>query len=286
MAMANLNRSLAITTQARKNTPMRKSLLTLIVLSGLIVASVPANAHQPVVLLNSDTSAAKGPLLVDGTISFAVRASFTKPGEKKAFRAGFKSGDALSIQLLIVDKKPENKLKRSQLPRVVVTDPMGASTTVKINERTKFFEPYSSTNYLYLARYTSVAKAGTYSFVITSRAKSAVTLAVGDREVQGDVSRGEVTPTPVVSATPTPTATIAGYTMEQVKANNTAQKCWSAINGQVYDLTTWISSHPGGAAAITSLCGTDGTSAYINQHQGQSQPASRLAGYLLGPLIK
>ena len=263
---------------------MKRTAIAIALLGAFVLPSYSANAHQPVVLLNSDTTAAKGPLLVDGTVSFAVRASFTKPGEKKAFRAGFKAGDQLSVQLLIIDKKPENKLKSSQLPSVVITDPMGASTTLKITERTKFFEPYSSTNYLYLARYTSTAKEGTYSFMVTSRAKSAVTIAVGDREVQGEVTRGQVTPTPVVSATPTPT--IAGYTMEQVKANNTAQKCWSAINGQVYDLTTWISSHPGGASAITSMCGTDGTTAYINQHKGQTQPASRLAGYLLGPLNK
>ena len=263
---------------------MKRTAIAIALLGAFVLPSYPANAHQPVVLLNSDTTAAKGPLLVDGTVSFAVRASFTKPGEKKAFRAGFKAGDQLSVQLLIIDKKPENKLKSSQLPTVVITDPIGASTTLKISERTKFFEPYSSTNYLYLARYTSTAKEGTYSFVITSRTKAAVTIGVGDREVQGEVTRGQVTPTPVVSATPTPT--IAGYTMEQVKANNSAQKCWSAINGQVYDLTTWISSHPGGASAITSMCGTDGTTAYINQHKGQTQPASRLAGYLLGPLNK
>ena len=263
---------------------MKRTAIAIALLGAFVLPSYPANAHQPVVLLNSDTTAAKGPLLVDGTVSFAVRASFTKPGEKKAFRAGFKAGDQLSVQLLIVDKKPENKLKSSQLPTVVITDPIGASTTLKISERTKFFEPYSSTNYLYLARYTSTAKEGTYSFMVTSRAKSAVTIAVGDREVQGEVTRGQVTPTPVVSATPTPT--IAGYTIEQVKANNSAQKCWSAINGQVYDLTTWISSHPGGAGAITSMCGIDGTTAYINQHKGQTQPASRLAGYLLGPLNK
>ena len=263
---------------------MNRTAIAIALLGAFVLPSYPANAHQPVVLLNSDTTAAKGPLLVDGTVSFAVRASFTKPGEKKAFRAGFKAGDQLSVQLLIIDKKPENKLKSSQLPTVVITDPMGASTTLKITERTKFFEPYSSTNYLYLARYTSTAKEGTYSFMVTSRAKSAVTIAVGDREVQGEVTRGQVTPTPVVSATPTPT--IAGYTMEQVKANNSAQKCWSAIDSKVYDLTNWISSHPGGAGAITSLCGTDGTAAFKGQHGGSGQPASRLAGYLLGPLNK
>lgn len=168
---------------------MKRKIIALVLLGSLLISANPASAHQPVVLLNSDTSAVKGPLLVDGTVSFAVRASFTKSGEKRAFRAGFKDGDAISVQLLIIDKKPENKLKVSQLPTVTITDPTGASTTMKITERTKFFEPYSATNYLYLARYSSIAKAGTYSFTVTSRAKSAVTIGVGDREVQGEVSR-------------------------------------------------------------------------------------------------
>jgi cytochrome b involved in lipid metabolism len=92
--------------------------------------------------------------------------------------------------------------------------------------------------------------------------------------------------TVTVAPTPTPTATPAGYTMEQVKANNTSAKCWSAIDSQVYDLTNWISSHQGGAGAIISLCGTDGTAAFKAQHSGQERPTSRLAGLLLGPLAK
>lgn len=262
---------------------MRKTLLSLSLTVALLGLHTPANAHQPVVLLNSDTTAASGPLLVDGTISFAVRAAFTKAGQKKAFRAGFKSGDTVAVQLLIVDKKPENKLKSSQMPTVTITSPSGKNATLKVTERTKFFEPYSSTNYLYLSRYTAPAEAGVYSVVVTSRSKAAVTIAVGDKEIPGEVIRGIA---PMVAPTPSATATLAGYTMEQVKANNTATKCWSAIDGKVYDLTNWISSHPGGAGAITSLCGTDGTSSFKGQHGGSGQPQSRLSGYLLGPLNK
>jgi hypothetical protein len=266
---------------------MRKTLIALAILTALLMAQTPANAHQPVVLLNSDTTAASGPLLVDGTVSFAVRAAFTKAGQKKAFRAGFKSGDTVAVQLLIVDKKPENKLKNSQIPTLTFTSPSGKSTTLKITERAKFFEPYGGTNYLYLSRYSAPAEAGIYNFVITARAKAAVTVAVGDKEIPGEVIRSAApTPTATVAPSPSASATPAGYTMDQVKANNTASKCWSAIDGKVYDLTNWISSHPGGAGAITSLCGTDGTSAYINQHKGQSRPGSTLAAYLLGPLNK
>jgi cytochrome b involved in lipid metabolism len=74
--------------------------------------------------------------------------------------------------------------------------------------------------------------------------------------------------------------------MERVKANNTASSCWTVISGNVYDLTKWIGSHPGGSGAIRSLCGTDGTSEFNSQHRGAGTPQARLAGYLLGPLAK
>jgi hypothetical protein len=286
---------------------MKKLLAMVIALA--VFGSGVAVAHQPVVLLNSDTTAAKGPLLVDGTVSFAVRASFAKAGEKKAFRAQFQEGDVLDVQFLIIDKKPENALKMSQLPTLVVTGPGGFRLTMKLNERTKFFETYTRTTYLYLGRYSGMAKAGIYSFVLTARGKSSMTLGVGFQEIPGEVVRGAYvaptvtatpTPTPTVVATPTPTPTViatptptvsatptpAGYTMAQVRANNTAKSCWTAIDGYVYNLTSWINSHPGGSGAILFLCGTDGSNAFKAQHENQTKPAIRLDGYRLGPLNK
>ena len=93
---------------------------------------------------------------------------------------------------------------------------------------------------------------------------------------------------PSKSAEPTKSAAPAstGYTMERVKANGTTSSCWAVISGNVYDLTKWIGSHPGGSGAIASLCGTDGTSEFLAMHRGQNKPEARLAGYLLGPLAK
>ena len=101
-----------------------------------------------------------------------------------------------------------------------------------------------------------------------------------------------VAPTSPAAPSVRPTATVApsvapaSYTMAQVSANKTAAKCWSVINGDVYDLTKWISAHPGGAGAILSLCGTDGTQDFIAMHRGQGRPISVLGNYLLGPLAK
>ena len=285
---------------------MYRRLTPLIAIALAISLAPAASAHQPVVLLDTDTTPSAGPLLVDGTISFAIRASFTKSGQKKAFRASLKEGELFSVQYLIVDKKPESGLKNSLLPQLVITSPTGKKITVAIKERTPFFEPYSRTTYLYLSRVSQPAEAGIYSFVITSRARAAITVAVGDREVQGEVVRGAaptIKPTPAAvqeSAKPTPAATQepakasptpevttqSGYTMAKVKENNSAASCWTVVSGNVYDLTQWIKSHPGGSSAILSLCGTDGTASFKAQHRGSGRPESTLAGYLLAPLAK
>ena len=94
------------------------------------------------------------------------------------------------------------------------------------------------------------------------------------------------TPTQTPSKSATPTASNPGYTMAQVKANNSRQSCWTIIDNYVYDLTRWINSHPGGASAILSLCGVDGSAAFNSQHENQSKPAVRLDSYKLGPLAK
>jgi len=100
------------------------------------------------------------------------------------------------------------------------------------------------------------------------------------------------TPSPIPTAsattspTPIPSQTQVLYTLERVRANNSSSSCWTIIDGYVYDLTSWISAHPGGPGVIRSMCGTDGTNAFKAQHQNQMSPAQRLNGYLLGPLSR
>ena len=277
---------------------MRRTLIASIALALAATLATPASAHQPVFLLPTDTTPNAGPLLVDGTVSYAIRASFTKSGQKQAFRAALKEGDVLEVQYLIIDKKPENLLKNTLLPQLVITSPSGKKFTMKFTERTKFLEEYSRTMYLYLGRYAAPAEAGIYQFVATSRARAAITIGVGYQEIPGEVLRGPA-PTPVASTapmmkptpTPSPTpepeiTTQSGYTMAKVKENNSASSCWSVINGNVYNLTQWINSHPGGPSVIRGLCGVDGTSSFNGKHRGQGNPTSTLASYLLGPLAK
>ena len=81
---------------------------------------------------------------------------------------------------------------------------------------------------------------------------------------------------------PEPEPVESKYSMANIAKNNSTSSCWAAISGKAYDLTAWISRHPGGAGAIVSICGTDATSVFQGKHGGQSGPASSLSAYLLG----
>lgn len=73
-------------------------------------------------------------------------------------------------------------------------------------------------------------------------------------------------------------------TVEEVAKHNTETSCYTIVQGEVYDLTEWIYMHPGGAENIMSVCGADGSNAFMGQHGGMSRPQEMLANYKLGAL--
>ena len=94
--------------------------------------------------------------------------------------------------------------------------------------------------------------------------------------------KAEPVETQAPEQTPAPEPVESKYSMANIAKNNSTSSCWAAISGKAYDLTAWISRHPGGAGAIMSICGTDATSVFQGRHGGQSGPASSLSAYLLG----
>ena len=58
--------------------------------------------------------------------------------------------------------------------------------------------------------------------------------------------------------------------------------CWTTISGRVYNLTSFIASHPGGVARIITLCGINGTSAFSTQHAGNQAALAALAPLIIG----
>lgn len=87
--------------------------------------------------------------------------------------------------------------------------------------------------------------------------------------------------TPAPALVPKPVV----YTEAKVATHNDAESCWTIINGNVYDLTSFVSRHPGGERNILKICGTDGTEAFMNQHGGDARFENILVSLLLGPLM-
>lgn len=92
---------------------------------------------------------------------------------------------------------------------------------------------------------------------------------------------------PTQQPAPSPSTNIS-LTAAEVGTHNTLQNCWLIISGKVYDVTRYISNHPGGVSAITNTCGTDATQAFQSKggkgSNHSSGAYSQLNGYLIGTL--
>ena len=94
---------------------------------------------------------------------------------------------------------------------------------------------------------------------------------------------------PVAASSPSSISAPANLTLtaSEVAKHNNPGNCWLIISGRVYNVTGYITAHPGGSAEITRVCGQDATTAFQTQDGKGSHSNTAfnlLAGYLLGNL--
>jgi cytochrome b involved in lipid metabolism len=94
----------------------------------------------------------------------------------------------------------------------------------------------------------------------------------------------KVTPQVVVPkpTTPVPVTQVAsGVTVAEVATHNSQSNCWIIISGKVYNVTSFMASHPGGVSAIANRCGTDATTVFTTSagHTHSSYAYSLLPTY-------
>ena len=184
------------------------ALLGLAVLGG----AGTAFAHDPIILTDTQTSPDAGPLLPDGTISFALYGTLNSPGDTRGLRVHFDAGDSVDITLLIPDRSPENELPDSLLPTLRIDAPDGTSRTLTPTERVRFDESFSNTGYVRYLEISESGQAGEYHLTVTGVVPARFTLAVGTTErfgtpVENVPNRGDGTAgVQLWYATPPPTA--------------------------------------------------------------------------------
>jgi cytochrome b involved in lipid metabolism len=53
-----------------------------------------------------------------------------------------------------------------------------------------------------------------------------------------------------------------GLSAAEVAKHASPDDCWLIINQKVYDVSEYLTSHPGGTAVVTPYCGKEATSAF------------------------
>lgn len=88
-------------------------------------------------------------------------------------------------------------------------------------------------------------------------------------------------------ASPTPLSdqiTLSGsISLTEIAKHAVEGNCWTAIDGNVYNLSSFTSQHPGGPV-ILSVCGKDGSSLFHGQHGEREK--RRVESMIIGSLAK
>lgn len=74
------------------------------------------------------------------------------------------------------------------------------------------------------------------------------------------------------------------YTRQEILKHNTANDCWIIIRNNVYNLTPFITAHPGGADILLSRAGEDATSYFITKHAKHPHVWKQLESMQIGVL--
>jgi len=101
---------------------------------------------------------------------------------------------------------------------------------------------------------------------------------------QRSTIKAPVIATQSAGTTTQPQQTLVLTTQEIAKHNN-ASDCWIIVSQSVYDVTYFLTAHPGGASIIIPYCGADATVAYDTKggHGSHSSRAGQdLASLKLG----
>jgi hypothetical protein len=167
----------------------KRKIVSLLVLStamSLLLSITPASAHIPIRLTAIAKELNSSPIILDGTVSYAVYADFSRSATRHV-RFRHAARETLAIQYLIPDTAQMRNMKRSRLPIVTITSPSGVVERLKINERTRFSKPYLPQDYFYLSRVSKMAEPGVYSISIKATRASSALVAVGFKETSGEV---------------------------------------------------------------------------------------------------
>jgi len=78
------------------------------------------------------------------------------------------------------------------------------------------------------------------------------------------------------------------YTMEEVQKHNKENDLWLVIDGNVYDVTNFLSNHPGGINPLLNRGGQDVSTYFhnITKHKSNAEMSTLMKSMLIGKVVK
>lgn len=77
-------------------------------------------------------------------------------------------------------------------------------------------------------------------------------------------------------------AELGGIAFAEISGHDSSDDCWMILEGSVYDFTSFLDGHPGGAESMVSYCGQDGSVAFITKDVTPPSDHTAFARELLG----
>jgi len=226
---------------------------------GVMLPGGLAFAHDPIIFTEAQTTPGAGPLLPDGTVSFALYGTLMRSGDSRGATVRFAAGDTLIMSLLVPALEPERSLDAASLPTLTLRAPDGSTRVVPPGEAVTFDEPFTSTSYVRYIQLSEPAQAGEYGVTVTGVVPARFTLSVGTKEQFGtpvenvpnrDLGVGGVmtwyaTPPPVDTA---PVDTAPDTTAAANGSTTSAPATTASPSSTVPATTTPATTAPGGSS--------------------------------------
>jgi cytochrome b involved in lipid metabolism len=94
-------------------------------------------------------------------------------------------------------------------------------------------------------------------------------------------------PAQIVEVVPVVVPSLRDYSLAEVTEHNQEKDCWMAIEGQVYDITSYLPMHPSDPEIVMPWCGKEASQAWQTKTIGRphsSRAMHLLNRYLIGKL--
>lgn len=109
-------------------------------------------------------------------------------------------------------------------------------------------------------------------------------LVLGGKEKETASTTNTTNTSTTSSSQPNSSTAQKTFTTAEVATHNKESDCWTFMNGNVYDITSYVPRHPGGVNEITQICGKDGKSLFEGNPEHNSTAKNQLEQLKIGTL--